>query len=847
MDSSRTDKPLGGHPLGGDASPILRRMQDSLKRRMFGGAPPSLGRFEVLDVLGRGGMGVVYRARDPKLDRVVAIKVVRPGSATTGERLASEARRLARLSHPNVVILHEVGDLEGEVFLVMELLGGGTLRDWLRAEPRHWRSIVRMMVDVGHGLTAAHDVGLVHRDFKPDNVLLGDDGRPRVVDFGLTREADDGQLDVEKTSADGPPTLTDAEATSRRFSGTPAYMAPEQHRGAATSHSDQYAFCVVLYEALIGRRPDAGESPEGKGSTTGRPPAGVMRAIRRGLSTNPRDRFESMPALLRALERGAQRRAWLLGATAALGTAGLVAYYGAQSPDEKQQARIAAEAKPCIEARRLVDRLRSLGETEKDEKLRERIEAYLDSGTDTIDGTCDAGPPDARANLVLACVQRRMLQLEALSALREDGSLGDTEALRVARQLPRPSACADPVRLAHQPPEPADPELAAAERALRDEVEHAGMIRLGGLDEQARVQLEETLAAAQSLPSLVAQAEAQLELARLHELAGHPEQALAGLRETIITAERASHGRCRASAQLELGGLLSNAGDFEGAQRELDRAEATIERVGNPPGLAARLAKTRGFVELRSGRFDIAVGHLRRSVAIDEATLGPNDFALIGSVNLLGAALGQSGEAEEAVATLERARDLVLRHHGPHHPLLGRILNNLGRAFLQNGEPKRGIEQLERALEINERNLGADHPSTLIAVNNLAQTQLSQGDLEAGQRTAERALAAAERVHGANNPELRWALSIAAQASARQGRYEEALMRLGRAERLITEAWGPDAVQFLDTGPGAIAVHILCEQPEAAAAHQAKLERILKTHDITPTPSLAAVLATKPE
>ena len=208
----------------------------------------TIGRHVVLRKLGAGGMGVVYAAYDPELDRKVALKLLLPAASGVGggkrrDRLLREAQALARLADPHVVSVHEVGVVDGAVYLAMEYVPGVDLQRWLAARPRGWREIADVMGQAGAGLRAAHRVGVIHSDFKPSNVLVGDDGRVRVADFGLaTRRGADADQE-------GPPrTLLDAPAA---LAGTPVYMAPELFHGApTTAQSDQYAFCVALYEAL---------------------------------------------------------------------------------------------------------------------------------------------------------------------------------------------------------------------------------------------------------------------------------------------------------------------------------------------------------------------------------------------------------------------------------------------------------------------------------------------------------------------------------------------------------------------------------------------------------------------
>ncbi|MBL8622496.1 MAG: serine/threonine protein kinase, partial [Myxococcales bacterium] len=301
------------------------------------------GRFEVLRTLGAGGMGVVYAAYDPTLDRRVAVKVVRAvgAAADGGARLIREARAVATVSHANVIVVYDVGSTADGVFIAMEYLDGGTLREWL-ATPRPRAAIVARFLEAGSGLAAAHAAGLVHRDFKPDNVLLGRDGRVRVADFGLARRAGSGDDVVDAAaSPDGldPATrLTQAGA----IVGTPAYMSPEQLAGAELdARSDQFAFAVALYQALYREHPFAAVGVR-SAPVVRPPPAGAdvperLRAVLvRALAADRAARFPSMAALLAALDdRPRRRRRWVaLAAVAAIGgaVAGALAFGGHRAP-----------------------------------------------------------------------------------------------------------------------------------------------------------------------------------------------------------------------------------------------------------------------------------------------------------------------------------------------------------------------------------------------------------------------------------------------------------------------------------------------------------------------------------
>lgn len=294
------------------------------------GEPRYVGRYMVVDTLGIGGMGVVYRAFDPDLARLIALKLVRREQARPIDtaRLRREARAAARLSHPNVVGVYDVGVVDGELYIAMELVEGCSLHDWLRARPRALTEILDVFVQAAHGLAAAHERGLVHRDFKPPNVLIGDDGRVRVADFGLARLVSGESAPPD----DMPLAVSDARLTiTGRLVGTPRYMAPEQLGENPVDHrADQFAFCVALYEAVTGRRPFAGGDARAlfanlrKGNLrpfpdSDRTPEWLRALIVRGLSLAPDDRYPSMHELTDELtrDRQADRRAALDGSTSA--------------------------------------------------------------------------------------------------------------------------------------------------------------------------------------------------------------------------------------------------------------------------------------------------------------------------------------------------------------------------------------------------------------------------------------------------------------------------------------------------------------------------------------------------
>jgi serine/threonine protein kinase len=307
-----------------DAAPQRERAQVEPTRTLGHSAPRTggevefegdrIGRYRIEDMLGRGGMGVVLRAHDPELDRELAIKLLHE-RVGAGERararalLLREARAIAKLSHPNVIQVYDVGVHRERVYVAMELVRGEPLHRWMRGH-RSLAELLDVFIQAARGLAAAHRVGLVHRDFKPPNVLVGDDGRTRVLDFGLARPPEPESAPITRETGELDPSLT----LTGGVVGTPPYMAPEQFDEAVPdARADQFAFCVSLFEGLFGRRPFEGtDMPQLREAIRNRPvvipvhadvlPPGLVALLERGLAKHPDDRFDTMRALLDVLE-----------------------------------------------------------------------------------------------------------------------------------------------------------------------------------------------------------------------------------------------------------------------------------------------------------------------------------------------------------------------------------------------------------------------------------------------------------------------------------------------------------------------------------------------------------------
>jgi serine/threonine protein kinase len=479
--------------------------------------PTRLGRFVLLQRLGTGGMGVVYSAYDPELDRRVALKLLHPRSGDEAspahKRLVREARALAHLSHPNVVPVHDVCVLDGKVALVMELVAGRTLRAWQQgARPRTVRDVLDVYVQAARGLAAAHAAGIVHRDFKPDNAIIGDDGRVRVVDFGLAQDRSGGrdreaQGSALALSAVGTTALDNTVTAPGARVGTPSYMAPEQFAGEEVGPAaDQFAFCVALYEALCGERPFDGASLEETIANVRagrlrplpknrRVPAWVHAVICRGLAARPADRHPSMSALIAVLSRdpGRTRRRVLVGlAFTLLATVTTFALTNRSST---------AAVEPCAGDHDLVAKvwnqslrtaitsaLQSTGRAYAasiEDPLLEQLDKYAEEWERKHHEVCVTHERKQQLDIVFerrtSCLDDRLHALEnTINVLGQIDTESLPNAMQAVQSLPSLRLCDDVNALAAEVPPPKNSALAADVSALRARLAQARALETMG-------------------------------------------------------------------------------------------------------------------------------------------------------------------------------------------------------------------------------------------------------------------------------------------------------------------------------------------------------------------------------
>ena len=576
----------------------------------------TLGRYRLERELGAGGMGVVYAAFDPDLERRVALKVLRVQAPTTEskERLLREARAMARLAHPNVVTVHEVGTAAGRDYVAMELIQGDTLADWLAATARPPTAIVDAFLAAGRGLAAAHAAGMVHRDFKPHNVLRGRDGRIVVTDFGLAREAADAPaaahaitllVNAQAAAQSTPSSLAGLTVTGALL-GTPAYMAPEQwNQGAVTPATDQFAYCVALWEALAGERPYRGatfddlraEVTRGPDALdASRIPRRLRPILRRGLAPTAGQRWPSMTALIAQLERAQRRRGIAIAiAGAAVAVAAGVAWFALRGgPPPIAACEPPAHDPTAIWSPAIAADLRVKTSGAHAAVLETAFRDWQAARTQA----CGAAPQIQQAQL--ACLDGVLARFDALrqAYARVPGATADDlHGQLVAPEICRRPATADVPRLTLAP----TPEVIAAyELYGRADTDHkpsdaelAQLIGKPNLDACARVVA--TLA-------LVAASE---DVPRIH----------ASLSETISVVDQCGDERLRADLLIKAVPYLRER-PVSGPRGEhaLRQAEVAASRV-KQPDVDAALALQHLSAEVERGRWDAAFRYVDVAIA----------------------------------------------------------------------------------------------------------------------------------------------------------------------------------------------------------------------------------------
>ena len=829
-----------------------------------------IARFEVERVLGEGGMGVVVAAHDPTLDRRVAIKLLRATdpSAAARTRLIREAQAAARVEHEHVIAIHEVATVGELVFVVMEMIDGETLTRWQRQRP--WREVLAAYLRAGRGLAAAHDAALVHRDFKPDNVLVGRDGRLRVTDFGLVAASgtifdDDGRIRTD--SAPPAPALQVPLTRTGDVMGTPAYMAPEQYRGeAADARADQFSFCVALWEGLYGVRPfDAGTLAERhdrilRGDATGpRPgrgvPARFEAILRRGLAGDPAARWPDMGALLAALaddpeaRRARRRRAAIaIGgaatAAAAVAVAGVMLLGAGEAPPpcrglDRQLDGVWDPARRDALARAFAATGRPYAAdvaTRVGAALDERARALTARRIDACQATAVRRTQSAELlDRRMACLDRRQAELATtVGVLIDDAAASLPRAIDAVTALPPLDRC-DGERLVGAPAPPADPATTTAIVRARSELDLAAALGRAGRWKDAREPAAAAVTAARAIawPPLIAEALAVDARARL--ITGDPKGAQEALHAGIAAASAAGDAALQAQLTVGLVEVANREARYADVATLAALAEATLGADDARWAERATLAAEQGRAARAQQQLEVARGHLERALALRTKHAGPDSALAARSIQDLGNLELAAARWPEAEARFRQALAIVERAAGPDHPDVAVTLGRLAVTAKEQDRLDEAAALLRRSTAILTAAEGDDSPSVATSWANLGVVLGEQGHGEEALAAYQKALAVREKVLPPDHPDLGSSiLNVGVALQENLGRPAEALPYFERARDLLRQKLGPDHPTLAFARHGVGAARLDLGQAAAAVPELDDAYRIRSSPNVDP-------------
>jgi len=789
-----------------------------------------VGRFIIERVAGAGAMGVVYAARDSTLDRTVAIKCM--AAAGARDRMLREAKAMAQLSHRNVVSIFEVGTVGDDVFLAMELVRGRTLREWVGG--RSVSEIVGVLVEAARGIAAAHDAGIVHRDIKPDNILIADDGRVCVTDFGLARAAD---ASVEPTpiahdaprndepvrrsaaaparepgGALGPAGAVDTLTATGQIVGTPVYMAPEQLAGApGDERCDQFAFCVVAYECLAGRRPFAGRTLAelrdaiARGAAPiARLPAWLARVIDRGLAADPARRFATMHALVAELARDRARRLrWF----AIGGLVVVAAGVGLAIPRGRTDA--------CPDPR---DRLTGTWDAARRTQLERAFAAHprpftaamLAHATRAFDRYADQwvvvrsemcratyerrDQSEARYDAELACLERRRGELA--SAVEVLTNAPDEQTVRSAAAvvdgLPDLRVCREGAQLKEQPPLPIDPTARAQIDALYRGVATATALARTTKYQAAQTLIDGLLPRARAIAYAPLLAEALYLHGKLQMATRDAKTAERALDEAATFAAAAKDDVLAARIWIQRAytvGALARR--FPEAATLAGVARAAVQRAGDRAELLVDWHSAVGATLAQEEKYEEALPHYREALALAEKAAPTR---LSDQLGKLATVLDASGHYAEARAPAERAVALMEKELGPDHPDLAFTLDALAAIYYDQGQFADAQRTYRRALAILDKLGDPTSYDATEAIEGLGITAYELGQLDEARAQHERVLKIRQQI-APDDPHVADSLLNLGMVLAVQGHLKEARAHYERGLAIYRSAYGPNSPQ----------------------------------------------------
>lgn len=807
----------------------------------------SIGRYMVINEVGVGGMGIVYRAYDTRLQREVALKCVRSEvlSEEARARLIREAQAMAKLSHPNVVAVYDVELDQGRVIVAMEYVEGSTLRAWLGEAQRSWKSVVDVFVGAGRGLAAAHRAELLHRDFKPANVLLGPDGRARVTDFGLavasssTSSRRDGPpAPVSRLSRDSDTWIdplaswgssADGSRDGRltmagRTMGTPAYMAPEQHDPNAEldARVDQYAFCASLWHALTGRTPFPFEGRTlrslGRLKLEGPPawprsvdvPRPIVTALSRGLSARPTDRYSSMAELLAELsfDPSTRRRRWI----AATGMLGLVATTGVavgawqdQGPSPCSGAR--SELRGVWDEARRTEIERALAQSGAPFAMDvwERVEPVLDAHADAWQRThseiCEATTVRGERSVAvmdqgMACLDRARRDMRATVGVlsRADADLA-AKAHKLVEGLPDLERCRDIEALASEQPLPTDPSVVEALETLSSKLAEARALGKGGKYRDAQAILEAVTSRVEDVPyeplhieHALLSGEMLSHLGKFQRAEEHLHRALRlalaheQRRDALVAAQRLTYVVGEYLARRDEGFAYARV-----AQGLTEHRDTTLDEQ-------ALTLRALANLEYLAGNYLESETLHRSALEIMQRGRSEPTTELADIHNNLGNVLHFQGREDEAVREHQLALAIRSKVLGPEHPVVGGSLNNLASSLRAQGKFEEARDAYEEALSLFINAFGSEHPHVAGVRGNLGNVLRAQGRLEEAENQFKAALEIMLELFEPNHPNVALTRANLATILGMRGQIAQSEAQWRAALEIWSESMGPDHV-----------------------------------------------------
>lgn len=753
--------------------------------------PNRIGRYVVLGRLGEGGMGTVYAAYHPELDRKVALKVLRSDVASTPEaesyraRLVREAQAMARLGHPNVVAVHDVGSDDGLLSIVMELVEGESLADRLLRGPIPVSEGLSILTQAARGLQAAHRAGLIHRDFKPANILLSTDGRVRVADFGIAQHQERPEGAVGGATAATPEALTQWGA----ITGTPSYMAPEQFDGApASQKTDQFSFCVTAFEVLYGQRPFDREAPPSTRYTKLAPmvsrgePRFVKAAVLKGLSVKPDDRFETFDELVAQLSRQpitAGRVVPWVGLGVAL--AGCLAVLvvanqppviaGCSAAERDLQSTWGSEHKAVLrqafEATGLPEAAAAASTIEQ------TLDAYLAQWSNEAVATCQLAqrePLSLRHTNRLACLNQQRLQVKALVEV-----LGHPTAAMIAQgpmaasALVPSSRCAEPNIFAALPRTPEDPAIRDEVSRIRFDVATSLAFNLAGVPSEAAARLPKLEERAKALKFKPLEAEVAYALAETHAMNADGRLGLEASRGAALAALESGLDLLAADSMAVMAFNSAYSEKLDLADELIAQASALLTRAGGDAMVASRIENDKSVLFELRGDLKGALAASTRAYQLRKQAWGPKHPRTLSFLSNLGISyieLCQADEAVELLRVFDSPADI------PH--AVGTYsdgLLHLAEALLMTDQ----LDEAERVARMSQsaaKTFSAVKRSEKLTV--LANVQAARGEFEVAISNSKEALQLA-RSQGEDWINYSYSLGQLANVLAQAGHYDEAL------------------------------------------------------------------------